>query len=114
MRVVLCLLQNSQFYVLRCNSLNFCWSKNTINLLSDLKLLQNEEQSQASLIYLIRGIFKLYPYWPDECLRIGLSRSFKKKKNLCAVNVLSKERAKTLTWSGTEGIICLDIVSIVH
>jgi hypothetical protein len=110
-RVILCLLQNSQFYVSRCNSLTLCWSKNTINLLLDLKLLQNEEESQASLIYLIRGIFKLYPYWPDECLRIGLNRSCQK---LCAVNVLSKKRAKTLTRNGTEGIVCLDIVSIVH
>ena len=36
------------------------------------------------------------------------------KKKLCAVNILSKERAKTLTRNGTEAIICLDIVSIVH
>ena len=98
----------------RCNSLTLCWSKNAINLLFDLKLLQNEEQSQASLVYLIRGIFKLYLYWPDECLRIGLSSSFKKKKKLCAVNVLSKERTKSFTRNGTEGIICLDIVSIVR
>ena len=33
-------------------------------------------------------------------------------KKLCAVNVLSQERAKIVTRDGTEAIIILDILSI--
>jgi hypothetical protein len=38
-------LQNTQFYVPGCNSLSLCWSENAIDVLLDLKLLQNEELS---------------------------------------------------------------------